>query len=116
MYSIRNILVTVALLGAVPLSLGAPAPNQADAIAQYDSSEPTTQDDSLDAKDVLNVLEARAVNCGITSAPGKNCTAINCKPEEQCTVSAAQNCVWKNTNPRTRPNACLECKCYKLSS
>ncbi|KAF2182370.1 hypothetical protein K469DRAFT_690839 [Zopfia rhizophila CBS 207.26] len=130
MYSIRNILVTIALLSAVPLSLGAPETNQDDAIAQYNPNEPTPDDaiapynprdaeedldDPLDAEEVLNILEARAVHCGITSAPRQNCQLIACPPDQQCKVTRTGRCGWKKPK-RQRPVGCSACKCYVRES
>lgn len=123
MFSIRIILVTMALFSSVPLSLAAPAA-QSSAIAQYNPDEPTAGDtialfdaeddmnDDLDAENVLDILKGRAVNCGTTSKPGANCQLSAC-PATQCTVSTAGNCVWKEKNANKRPSGCSNCKCYK---
>jgi hypothetical protein len=119
MYSIRNLLVALAIFGAVPLSLSAPTLDQNEAAAQY---SPTPSLDDLaeplvDADEVLNILEGRAVKCGITSAPRKNCQLSACKPTEHCKVSPKTNkCIWKKAGTKSRPSACLNCKCYVRQS
>jgi hypothetical protein len=77
MFSLRNVLVSLALFSAVPLSLAAPAPEDT-AVAQFDSDvaaavDPIISfdagieeidseesfDNDLDARDVLAILNAR---------------------------------------------------------
>jgi hypothetical protein len=130
MISIRNILVAIAFLSAAPVSFAAPAaestalsqnnsvvPNNADATPTFDTKDDVFSaeidgENDLDAREVLEILNNRAIKCGITSKPGRDCQYSACPPSEQCKVSAAGNCVYKNT---TRPAGCDACKCYKTS-
>ncbi|KAH8732504.1 hypothetical protein GQ44DRAFT_697736 [Phaeosphaeriaceae sp. PMI808] len=131
MLSLRNILLTLAVFSAVPLSLAAPTAQddslaqynpvearEADIAAPYESRDVETEDfeeeDIDDGEEVISRLMARTT-CGITSKRGKTCQQSQCPPAAQCKVSPRGRCVFKNAK-KDRPFGCSQCKCYKLSS
>ncbi|KAH6625340.1 hypothetical protein C7974DRAFT_199140 [Boeremia exigua] len=116
MYSVRNVLLTIALICVVPFSLGAPTPTQADTVTPHSITQFSynSTGHGLDTVGTPSLLEAGMVTCGVTSRPGHDCAQNVCPPNEQCTVSDAGNCVF--TNPvNTRPVGCRYCRCYKTS-
>ncbi|KAF2992911.1 hypothetical protein E8E13_000322 [Curvularia kusanoi] len=91
MYSVRNVLVTIALICVVPFSLGAPTPTQVDTVTPHSIKQfnHTFTGHGLDATGAPSLLEAGAVTCGVTSRPGHDCAQNVCPPDEQCKVSDA---------------------------
>jgi hypothetical protein len=132
MFSLRNILMGLAVLSAIPLSLAAPSPDNTDVssltpdtIASFDADldvlailnardESLGEDSDLDVDDVVAILEGRATSCGTTSKKGSDCAQATCGSSE-CKVSDKGRCVWTHKK-KDRPYGCEACKCYKIGS
>jgi hypothetical protein len=135
MFSLRNILMGLAVLSAIPLSLAAPSPDNTDVssltpdtIASFDADldardvlailnardESLGENSDLEVEDVVAILEGRATSCGTTSKKGSDCAHATC-PDSECKVSDKGRCVWTHKK-NVRPYGCDACKCYKIGS
>jgi hypothetical protein len=121
MYSILNILMTIAVLSAMPLSLAAQTTSDTD-LAQYDASDamlnnataaviPEEADD-----DMLDTLEATALTCGLQSRKGKSCTHSECPAAKWCTANRRKRTCRMKGKPGKRPFGCENCQCRVVGS
>ncbi|KAI1412814.1 hypothetical protein F5Y13DRAFT_190021 [Hypoxylon sp. FL1857] len=117
MYSLRSIILAVAVLGAAPLSLAAPAVDGENGVGLNQVRDvapeaPILEKDSVEGFDDFDFLMTRA-GCYTTSKPGRDCAQATC-PSSECKVSDKGNCVWANAK-KSRPSGCDACKCAKYS-
>jgi hypothetical protein len=135
MFSLRNILMGLAVLSAIPLSFAAPSPDNTDVssltpddITPFDADldardvlailnardESLDEDSDLEIDDVVAILEGRATRCGTTSRKGQDCAQATC-PYSECKVSKKGRCVWTHKKNQ-RPYGCAACRCTKVGS
>ncbi|KAK5993246.1 hypothetical protein PT974_06675 [Cladobotryum mycophilum] len=103
MFSLRSILLAVALLETASFALAAPPPVDINSITQ--DVQPIARS-RLQPLDVLSVQ----ASCYVTSKKGKNCHASMCPANEQCKVNDKGTCVYKNAK-KSRSFGCEQCSC-----